>query len=134
MKRDMDLIRNLLLEIEDGKTSYQLIEPSHAEDLGVEVDEDRTKEEIARLEYHLTLLQDAGWVKLVQTSGGYWLVNRMMPAGHDFLDSVRDPKIWGATKEGAKQAGGFSAELLKSLAKGLIKKQIERHTGVELDL
>jgi hypothetical protein len=55
-------------------------------------------------------------------------------AGHDFLDSVRDSEIWRATKEGAQKAGGFSLELLAALAKGLIKKKIEQHTGIQLDL
>jgi hypothetical protein len=52
--------------------------------------------------------------------------------GHDFLDSVRDPKIWAKTKSGALAAGGFTVDLLKELAKGFIKKQIEERTGVKL--
>jgi hypothetical protein len=31
-----------------------------------------------------------------------------------------------------KKAGGFSLELLSALAKGLIKKKIEEHTGIQL--
>jgi hypothetical protein len=31
-----------------------------------------------------------------------------------------------------KKAGGFSLELLGDLAKGLLKKKIEDHTGVQL--
>jgi hypothetical protein len=52
--------------------------------------------------------------------------------GHDFLDSVRDPKIWAKTKEGALAAGGFTVDLLAELAKGFLKKQIEERTGVKL--
>jgi Hypothetical protein (DUF2513) len=55
-------------------------------------------------------------------------------AGHDFVDSVRDDSIWREAKDGAKKAGGFSLELLGALAKGLLKKKIEQHTGVEIDL
>ena len=46
--------------------------------------------------------------------------------------SVRDDAVWRKTKEGALAAGGFTFELLASLAKGLVKKQIEKHTGIEL--
>ena len=53
-------------------------------------------------------------------------------AGHDLLDSVRDPKIWAKTKHGALAAGGFTVDLLKDLAKGFVKKQIEQRTGVTL--
>jgi hypothetical protein len=52
--------------------------------------------------------------------------------GHEFLDSVRDPKIWERAKKGAEGAGGFTVDLLKDLAKGLVKKQIEEYTGVKL--
>ena len=36
------------------------------------------------------------------------------------------------TKEGAEAAGGFTVDLLKDLAKGLVKKQVEEWTGVKL--
>jgi hypothetical protein len=52
--------------------------------------------------------------------------------GYDFLDSVRDPVIWSRTKKGAIEAGGFTFDLLKDLAKGFLKKQIEERTGVAL--
>ena len=34
MKRDMDLVRNLLLEIEDGRRAFELMTPEIAEILG----------------------------------------------------------------------------------------------------
>ena len=56
----------------------------------------------------------------------------LTPAGHDFLDSVRDPETWAKTKKAAVGAGGFTLDLLKDLAKGFLKKQIEDRTGVRL--
>ena len=53
-------------------------------------------------------------------------------AGHDFLDSIRDPIVWSKTKKGAMEAGGFTFDLLKDLAKGFLKKQIEERTEVAL--
>ena len=55
-------------------------------------------------------------------------------AGHDFLDAVRDPAIWAKTKAGATAAGGFTFDLLKGLAKGFMKKQIEELMGVQIDI
>lgn len=52
--------------------------------------------------------------------------------GHDYLDSIRDPEIWKQTKAGAAKVGGFSLELIGDLAKGLIKTQIKKHTGIEI--
>jgi hypothetical protein len=33
-----------------------------------------------------------------------------------------------------KRAGGFSMDLIKALAKGLIKKNVEHYTGIEIEL
>ncbi len=52
--------------------------------------------------------------------------------GHDFLNSIRDPEVWNETKKMVQASGGFTLDLLKDLAKGLIKKKIEDHTGVKL--
>ena len=53
--------------------------------------------------------------------------------GYEYLDTIRDPEIWSKTKDGARRAGGFSMEIFAALAKGLIKKKIKDHTGVELE-
>lgn len=63
-----------------------------------------------------------------------WGMVRLTWEGHDFLDTIRDDEVWAATKDGVKKAGGFSLELMKALAKGLLRKKIEHHTGIELDL
>jgi hypothetical protein len=127
MKRDMDLVRDLLLAIEnhptlaDGSNALAVDTP---EELGLP---DRSLEEIY---YHLDMMIKKGLVdgELNQME----IISGLTWDGHDFLDSIRDPVIWQATKDGAKKAGGFSLELLGALAKGLIKKKIEEHTGVQL--
>ena len=86
---------------------------------------------------HLQLMLDNGLIEAKDwstwSSKAFGMV-RLTWAGSDFLDSVRDPEIWRKTKDGVKAAGGFSLELIKALATGLIKKKIEQHTGVKLDL
>ena len=57
---------------------------------------------------------------------------RLTNSGYDYLDSIRDPKVWRKVKSSAAGAGGFTLELLGDLAKGFIKKQIEDRTGVKL--
>lgn len=71
-------------------------------------------------------------VEFRQTGGGGWFVNGVTWSGHDFIDSIRDPDVWDRTKAGASKAGRFTVELLKDLAKGFIKKQIEDRTGISL--
>jgi hypothetical protein len=120
----MDLIRDLLLKIEEAprRVSWKDIVP-----------EDNAEAE--RVLEHLKLIEEAGLIK----STPVHLKGLRLPenielewAGHDFLDSVRDPKIWDKTKKGVEGAGGFTLDLVKDLAKGLVKKQIEEYTGVKL--
>ena len=57
----------------------------------------------------------------------------MTSAGHDYLDAIRDPKRWKRVKEEAAGVGGaVGLELLKKLAVGMLKTQLEKHTGIEL--
>jgi len=57
---------------------------------------------------------------------------RLTDRGHDFLDSVRDERVWRQVKKAAGTAGGFSIELLGDIAKGFIKTQVKKQTGIEL--
>lgn len=127
MKRDLDLIREVLLGIEANATGK--VAPVPVLGLNFSISE-HTTEEIA---YHVTMLIDGGYVRGKQSAlQTHPLVEGLTMKGHDYLDAIRDPVIWGKTKEGAKKAGGFTLELLGELAKGLVKTQIEKHTGVKL--
>lgn len=125
MKRDMDIIRTILLGAE-AQTQ---------KDFGSTFSVSGVSEE--QIEIHLPLLIDKGllegkdWSSMKSRS---WGMVRLTWDGHDFLDTVRDDEIWRETKNGVKAAGGFSLDLIKSLAKGLVKQKIEKHTGVELEL
>lgn len=132
LRRDMDMIRDLLLEIEGGKTVFELIDAEIAECLGDGSANIMPKELVAKTELHLKLLADAEFISLRQLSGGFWQITELHWAGCDFVETIRDPEIWKATKDGAKKAGGFTVELLKDLALGLIKTQVRKHTGVEV--
>ena len=129
MQRDMDLIRELLLRIEAmpiRQSEVHFLQPNAKEFSGVSDNPDL-------IAYNLRLMADAGFFSLTHTqpAGGVGILG-LSWHGHEFLDSVRNPEIWQKTKEGAKKAGGFTLDLLGDLAKGLIKTQIEKHTGIEL--
>ncbi|HTV34223.1 MAG TPA: DUF2513 domain-containing protein [Methylocella sp.] len=132
MKRDMDLIRELLLRFEALDIPPGVVRMLHPSNPFFAV-EGFTDREIG---HHLRMLVSAGFV---ETAGsmpfghdGSIVFRQISWQGHDFLDSVRDPKIWEKTKSGAEAAGGFTVDLLKDLAKGFIRKQIEEYTGVKL--
>ncbi len=121
MRRDMDVVRDILLAVRDATGPVSLIP-------------EMPKETFAA---HAQLLEEAGFVMAALRPEGKRLASdavifRLTWSGHDFLDAVRDPAIWTQTKNGAEAAGGFTVDLLKDLAKGFIKKQIEEYTGVKL--
>lgn len=132
MKRDMDFIRDLLLEIEGGKKRIICLSEEEAKVLGSEGDA-LPAFEAEKLEHHLWLLDDAGLVVFERTNFE-WLPSNISWTGHDFFDSVRDPEIWKQTKEGAEKAGGFTVDILTALARGFIKEKVKKHTGIEIDI
>jgi len=129
MKRDMDMVRELLLRIEElhlpaGTAAFLSVTE---EPLALPGDD---RDSIA---YHMRLLMDAGFIDSTKTQGADSFGLRGLSwRGHEFLDTIRDPEIWRQTKEAATKAGGFTVDLLVDLAKGLIKTQIEKYTGVKL--
>lgn len=128
MQRDMDLMRLVVLEVEkDHEGPNSLIEYE-------DFDHDMVIDGFtaAQVEYHLRLAIHNRFFEIPGNTGGLYIFSGLTPAGHDFADSVRDEKIWKMTKEGALKAGGFTFELLGQLAKGLVKQQLEKHTGVAL--
>ena len=129
MKRNMDLIRDLLLRIEAqhipvGSALLLAFDRPPLMAPGERVDD---------IAYAMRMIEDAGFLDLTPSQPAVGVAFRGMSwRGHDFLDSVRDPKIWQETKDAASKAGGFTMGLLADLAKGLIKTQIKKHTGVDL--
>ena len=106
MKRDIDLVRDILLSIEDGKDAdgrgfMRLNIPG------------RSREEVS---YHVGLLYEAGLVEAANSStlDGYeWQPKRLTWRGRQFLDSARDESSWERAKKELRKTGNFSFEVLK---------------------
>lgn len=129
MRRDMDLIRDLILNLEAMQRKPGILEELSPGE-GEMIVEGYSSDEIA---YHLNLIMEAGFLVTHGRMGsGNILFERLAWTGHDFVDSVRSPEVWAKTKKGAEAAGGFTVDLLKDLAKGFITKQIEEYTGVKI--
>lgn len=129
MTRDMDLIRTLLLKLENLPLSPSAVIVLDPNDQEVAVD----GYSVDQIEYHLDLLRERD---LIECPGSKPMIGityrRLTWEGHDFLDAVRDPEIWRKTKRGAEATGSFTFDLVLDLAKGFIKTKIEEHTGVKL--
>ncbi len=131
-ERNMDLVREILLEIEEGREMFCALPRSAAKVIAVAEDKAMNDDEARVLEYHLSLIQGAGFAKFQRNLSGTWFVRGLTWKGHEFLDNIRAKDIWDQASEHASNLGGFSMELLGDLAKGLVKTKIAKHTGIEL--
>lgn len=126
MRRNMDLVRNILLKVDQSDA------PIDMSDL-VTPDFDQKA-----IEYHVSMMvKEAGLLRGHDVScmeGEDWIELSLTWYGHEFLDSIRDDEIWRQAKAGMSRAGGFSIDLISDLAKGLIKTQIAKHTGITLSV
>jgi hypothetical protein len=124
MKRDLDLVREILLAVEaSDEIPLRWVELDH---LG------RPQGEIA---YHVVLMAEAGLLEaqnLVTMQRYLWLPKRLTWRGHEFLDAIREPEVWRRTKEGVAKAGNASLEFVWDLAKAYGKQLIKEHLGVDL--
>jgi hypothetical protein len=128
MKRDMDLVRSLLLFLEARD------DPSGIEAGDIRIGE-ATK---AQVQYHLNLMFQAGLIngEPVRSTSSERLIY-VIPfdltwTGHEFLESVRDPEIWRQARSGASRAGTASIDFIWGLAKAALTRAIANQTGVAL--
>lgn len=112
MKRDLDLIRDILLTLEADNFTYKtsitvasFIDPSFSKDRPEPDNEffnSPYEQEFAKISYHIQLLLDEKFIEA--TYLGYDIyykdfeIQRITSLGHDYLDSVRNPEIWEKTK------------------------------------
>jgi hypothetical protein len=119
MKRDMDTIRDILLEIESDKQFFSILTEDEAKILEVYDCEIVSPEQSKIIEHHLKLLDDASLIKGLCHRGGGYNVERLTMKGHNFLDDIRDPKIWKNTKSIAQKTGSYSISVIMEIAKNL---------------
>jgi hypothetical protein len=116
MKRDMDLVREILLEMETWNVDQrdrEIVIKGH------------TPEEIT---YHLGLMHQAGLIKAADASsrdGEAWLPVDILWDGHEFLEASRNETIWAKAKQKAlTTTGTLTLEALKVALSLLIKQAV----------
>ncbi|MER9020230.1 DUF2513 domain-containing protein [Mesorhizobium sp. M0590] len=131
MKRDMDLVRDVLLALEDV--------PAH---FGAPVKltigqaplafADRPNGDVA---YHIRIMTQGDLISMGGISEDGITIERYHGfrwLGHEFLDDVRDPKAWSAAKDGAKKVGSGSLGFIWEVAKSLGKYELGKRLGIPL--
>jgi hypothetical protein len=95
MKRDLDLVRRILLHLEGSDAS-----PSG---WGAFTDDGY---EIGTIHDHIRLLHDAGLIEADEIVPGQWWPERMTWSGHEFLDAARNEELWRETKKRVEKSTG----------------------------
>jgi hypothetical protein len=120
MQRDMDLIRKILIAMQEsdrGIAPHISVEGYSDEQIG----------------HHVWLLGDAGLIEATEVTHTGSRSRCSLPvslnwSGHEFLDSARDERIWSKAKKMAATVGGtLSLALMKQLLDSVIKGELKLH-------
>ena len=122
MKRDMSLVREILLEIEKGRTDEQLFDVL-----------DYPMEDII---YHIKIMNDYGLIEASvvevfsinykgEADFALETIKGLTWEGYDFLDDIRDETVWKKTMAQIKKTTGTaSLEMVKEVAKGASRNNL----------
>lgn len=118
MKRDMDLIRSILLDIEERKPAYECWDPKP-------FFEDKDAAVVAE---HMNLLISEGYLSgtvdyIPQSNRCFFSAIDLTWKGHEFLSLSRESRVWKVAKDKILDAGlAFSMPLLMDCLKNVAKK------------
>lgn len=121
MKRDMDLVRRILLWIE--QQDEYIDDVPKFDDVEPEV-----------VMYHCMLLAEAHLVEAMDASNNvepwYYIPTRLTWSGHEFVDAARADTVWKSAKERLLAIGGtVSLEVMMQILKQLVKVKL----GIDSD-
>lgn len=120
MKRDMELVRDILLAIEQDEkmNGLNVFIFDGPQDLKIE---DCTLEEFS---YTIGLMDKAGLFQSYSGSMFFPAISGLSWQGHDFLNDIRDPEIWRKTKERAKGVANVGVGFLWEIAKAEVRAKL----------
>lgn len=121
MKRDMELIRKILIKLEDD-TNPKVWKT-------IEIEGKEQKE----ISYHIKLLSEEKMIE-ARDSGLepllLWQAKSLTTQGHDFLDSIRDRSIYTKMKENmGERLATMPLSLVSSVALELLKEWTMKSFG-----
>jgi hypothetical protein len=123
MKRDMDLVREILLAVE-GSDDIVNIEQF--------VNEERSLDFVG---YHVKMMEDAGLVyaSVQDADDGVYcgMITNLTWEGQDYLASIKDDGVWTKTRKVIKETvGSTTLSLTKSIALKIAEQAIRDELGI----
>lgn len=121
MKRDMDLVRKILLECEAAEDTRQPI--------AIRIDGYADHE----ISYHVQLMGEAGLLDVVNfsnsRSGSVYEAKRLTWEGHEFLDAARNDTTWNKAKGAVSSVAGVGFEVIKGVLVSYGTEQAKKMLG-----
>lgn len=115
MKLNMDIVRSLLLQIEEDTTL----------DHTILFEKSETNPDTF---YALLKLKEAGYINSIETNTWVGIVQieakSLTYEGHKFLDTIRDPKIYREAKKSVKGFASVSLDIFSKVAVQILKDQL----------
>lgn len=111
MKRDLDLIRHILIVIENSDSDKLTVDSFTTDEFNEKM-----------VSFHISLLLDCGYIEaakftVIGQKYQQYIVKRMTSSGYDYLDAIRSDNIWFKTKEALKSIGNSaSLDIIKAIA------------------
>lgn len=119
MKLNNDCIRDILLFIESNTDFEKPFINSDALITNLQSYDKNT------IYYHIKMISQAELVdKVTFADNRPFLVYNLSWEGHQYLDNIRDDKVWKLLKEKTNQLSSVSLKILISLAPKLIEKYL----------
>ncbi|MGM9572707.1 MAG: DUF2513 domain-containing protein [bacterium] len=117
MKLDYDLIRNILLSIEEISDGTSNFDPRYIQQ------EYHAAIPYKIFYYHLKYLNDAGLIEAIGQDYIAYIID-ITPYGRKYLDNVRTPDVWDKTKKKIKPFGSVTISVISDIASSIIKESL----------
>lgn len=122
MKRDMDLMRQILLRIEErSDVPPKILTLDDFSDM-------RKGRGSYMISLHIELLCDAGLIEVMDTSIEDGLkdfdITRLTLAGYEYLDAIRNTRVWDRVKQSINFVGGATLDVIKQVAIKELSKEL----------
>lgn len=124
MKRDMDLVRSVLMQVESAESA---LDAGQLDYMG------HPQEEVY---YHIELMQRRGLIdaSVRRDWGGTVIdvtINGLTWDGQDFLDAMRDDRVWARAKRAVRESvGSTTFEVVKRICVEVAASMALRAAGL----
>ena len=118
MRRDLDLVRRILLDLEGRGGPQTSSGWSHLVEQGFEVDS---------IQFHIQLMNDAGLIQADELVPGQWWPERVTWTGYEFLDAARNDALWHEAKRRVERSVGSAPfEIVRELLVSMAREDVTR--------